>query len=497
MPSAANKSIWTQTTVMPQCPPLTGDISSEAVVLGAGMAGVLIARRLQAMGMSVVVLDADRPGAGQTKNTTAKITSQHGMVYDALIKRFGEGKAAQYARANQAAVREYAALVRELNIDCDFEKAPAYLYSTEHAEPLEVEAEAQRKLGLNSRFTTETELPFAVKGAVRLDNQARFHPLMFLCAACEGLQIYGGTRALAVEDDVVTTERGSVRYRWLIFATHYPFVNVPGWYFMRMHQERSYVAAFSSKWLPRGMYYGTDADGLSLRTAEGLLLVGGENHRAGENSEGGRYERLIEQARGLFPEASLRAQWSAQDCMTLDGVPYIGRFSPSTPNWFVATGFGKWGMTSSMVASMLIPEMISGRKPDWGEVFDPSRLKLSASAKSLATDTAQAVKGLGRSFLSLPDETLRELPEGHGGIVEYSGHKVGVYKAPDGIAHMVTPRCPHLGCQLEWNPDELSWDCPCHGSRFDYAGTLLDDPAQTGIEAGAATREGGEDNVYG
>lgn len=478
-----NASIWEKSTGLPEYPPLDGDISAETVVLGAGMAGVLIARALMERGVSVAVLEADRPGSGQTKGTTAKITSQHGMTYDALIRRFGEDKAAQYARANESAIREYASMVRRLNINCDFTEVSSYLYSKEHSEPLKIEAEAARRLGMDASFTADTEMPFPVRGAVRFGGQARFSPLKFLRAALDGLEVYGGTRALAIEGDRVITPQGSVKFRRLVFATHYPFVNVPGWYFMRMHQERSYVLALKSRWLPRDMYYGTDADGLSFRAAEGLLLAGGCNHRTGESSAGGRYDELLRRIRAVIPDVSVAARWSAQDCMTLDGAPYIGRFSPSTPDWYVATGFGKWGMTASMVSAMLIPELMSGRAPDWAEVFDPSRLKLSASAKSLATDTAQAMKGLGRAFLTLPDATERELPSGHGGIVELDGRKLGVYKDENGLVHTVAPRCTHLGCELEWNPDEHSWDCPCHGSRFSLNGEVIDNPAQENLNS--------------
>ena len=251
---------------------------------------------------------------------------------------------------------------------------------------------------------------------------------------------------------------------------------------MRMHQERSYVLALDCDWTPEGMYLGVDADGLSFRAAEGKLLLGGENHRTGENSRGGRYDALRSQARALFPNYQEAVHWSAQDCITLDGVPYIGQYCASEPNWYVATGFGKWGMTGSMVSAMLISEAIAGRTPDWAEVFSPSRFQLSASAKNLATDTVQAVKGLAREFLTLPQSVLEELPNGHGGIVDVNGHKAGVYKDEAGKCFVVNPRCPHLGCQLEWNPDERSWDCPCHGSRFSYEGELIDNPAQEDLK---------------
>ena len=471
-------SLWQRSTDIPRREPLSGNISVDAAVIGAGMAGILIADALHQQGIRTVVLEAKRIGSGQTAHTTAKITSQHGLIYHGLIERFGRERARQYAQANQQAIQAYQKLIHDRQIDCHFREAPAHLYSCLDAQPLKEEAEAAASLGIDAHFTTDTELPFPIAGAVRFDGQAVFHPLRFLRAVSEGLEVYEDTPVLTVEGNTLRTPGGEVRANHIVFACHYPFVNVPGWYFMRMHQERSYVLALEHRWAPEGTYYSIDPTGLSLREGEGFLLLGGENHRTGENTCGGRYEALRQQARELFPGSHEVACWSAQDCMTLDGLPYIGAFAASTPSWYVATGFGKWGMTTSMVAATLIADTILGHQPDWAEVFSPSRFELSVSSANLATDTAQAFKGLAREIFMPPRTILDELPAGHGGIVDAHGQKAAVYKTEDGHCHVVSPRCPHLGCQLEWNPDEKSWDCPCHGSRFHYDGSLISGPAQ-------------------
>ncbi len=478
------QSIWRETAQIPQRRALEGDLKAEAAVIGAGMAGVLIAWQLQQRGVQVIVLEASRIGSGQTGNTTAKITSQHGLIYQALMEQQGAERASQYARAHETAIREYARIIAEKKIDCGFRTTAAYLYSTAADTAVRREAEAVAALGMDAHFTTDTELPFPVAGAVRFEGQAQFHPLKFLRTLCEELEIYEDTRVLSVDHNRIVTPRGTVQVQHVIFATHYPFVNFPGWYFMRMHQESSYVLALQNSWRPQGMYLGVDAQGLSFREAEGMLLLGGGKHRTGENSAGGKYEALRQKARELFPQSSEAAHWSAQDCITLDGVPYIGVFSAARPDWYVATGFAKWGMSSSMVAAMQISAQICGEGTAWGEVFSPARFTPAASAKCFAEDAAQAVKGLAREALSLPETVLTALPRGHGGIVEAEGKKAGVYKDMDGKCHIVDPRCPQLGCQLEWNPDELSWDCPCHGSRFHYDGALLDGPAQESLEFG-------------
>lgn len=481
-------SLWTETISIPGRESLPGDMKTEVAVIGGGLAGILTARLLAESGVPVVILEGAQIGSGQTKHTTAKITSQHGRIYDKLAAQFGVEAAGQYASANETAIGEYERIIKEYGIDCHFTKNSAYLYSCDETgqEMLMREAETARALGISAEFTTKTELPFPVTGAVCFRGQARFHPLEFLKGAAEGLLIYENTPVLSVEDGRVRTERGCVTAKQVVFACHYPFVNVPGYYFMRMYQERSYVLALdtgnSGGFLPEGMYYGIDADGLSFRSADGLLLLGGEGHRTGENREGGRYERLMERAERLWPGCEERFRWSAQDCMTLDGIPYIGRFSAKTPNWYVATGFQKWGMTSSMAAAMIIRDAIVGRENPNAGVFSPERFTPAASAKKFVSGGLHSVRDLAREVFMPPRALTEELPCGHGGVVEFEGKKAGVYKEENGELHVVSVRCPHMGCQLEWNPDEKSWDCPCHGSRFDYEGKRIDNPAQEGIQ---------------
>ena len=477
-------SLWTRTVSIPGREKLQGDKKAEVAVIGGGLAGILTARLLKECGMDVVVLEADEIGSGQTKNTTAKITSQHGMIYGKLAGRFGMEAAGQYASANEKAIAEYRRIMEQYGIQCHFTESSAYLYSTYEtsAKALWQESKTAQELGISAEFTEETELPFQVKGAVCFHGQAQFHPLEFLKGASEGLTIYENSPVLSVEGRTVRTAEGTVTAEHVVFATHYPFINMPGYYFMRMYQERSYVAAFESAFLPRGMYYGLDGDGLSFRSADGLLLLGGESHRTGENREGGRYRRLLERAKEFWPDCRERFRWSAQDCMPLDNIPYIGQFSAKTPNWYVATGFQKWGMSTSMAAAMIIRDGITGRKNPCAEVFSPARFTPTASAKNFISGGLHSIRDLSRQIFALPRAAFEDLPAGHGGVVEYEGEKYGVYKEESGQAHVVSTRCPHMGCQLEWNPDEKSWDCPCHGSRFDYTGKLIDNPAQEGIK---------------
>ena len=474
-------SIWSEEISIAPRPSLDGDIRADVAVIGAGLAGCLTAYFLQREGLSVAVVEADRVGSGQTRGTTAKITSQHGLIYDRLITQLGPKLARLYARANQQAIDQYEALIGQEDIDCEFEVCPAYLYTTVSPGAIQREWSAAAQLGLPARITPNTTLPFPVAAALRFDRQARFHPLKFLRAVAKDLTVYEHTPVLRAEDHTLVTDRGTVTAGKIVFACHYPFVNFPGLFFARMHQERSYVIALEGAQDLDGMYYGIDPGGLSFRTAGKLLLLGGGEHRTGENAAGGRYARLRRAARTWWPDSRETAAWSAQDCIPLDGVPFIGQFAAARPDWTVATGFQKWGMTTSMVAAQILTDAILGRKNEYAEVFTPRRFRFRASLGTLWEDMRTTSKSLLKSAFGTARDSAADMPAGHGGVVESGGRKVGLYRDGAGNDHTVRVKCPHLGCELAWNPDEKSWDCPCHGSRFDADGHLLSGPAQRDI----------------
>lgn len=448
------KSIWSKTSQVPKGKELDGEIYVKNVVIGAGMAGILIAYFLKKKGEEVIVIDGDRIAGGQTKNTTAKITSQHDLIYHEMIKKAGFRKAEQYGEANEAAVKTYEKIIRDEGIDCHFERLPSYLYTREEGgkEKLLKEAEAANLLGINAHYIEANEineLPFKIEGAVCFENQAQFHPLEFITALAERLTIYENARVLAVNNHVITTDKGIVTAENIIFATHYPIANIPGFYFLRQHQERSYVLALEGENVPKklsGMYYGIDVGGLSFRSAEGKLLVGGGAHRTGKkikNCDKAGYLYLRERVQSCYPDAEETAFWAAQDCMPHDKIPFIGKYSIFRPYWYVATGFKKWGMTSSMLAAMIISDMVCERSNPYARVFSPQRFMFRMGIKSFCIDVGESVAGLVKGLF---------------------GHK--------------QQRCSHMGCHLEWNEEEKTWDCPCHGSRYEKNGNLIDNPAK-------------------
>ena len=424
-------SIWTKTVTMPSFPALEGDIKTDVLIIGGGMAGILCAHFLQEQGVDYVLAEGREICSGVTKNTTAKITSQHGLIYQKIAKQRGMEMAAMYLGANQAAVRAYGELAK--GIDCDFERKTNYVYSLKSRKKLEKEAKILTKIGFDNIFAEYTELPFRVEGAIGFPNQAQFHPLKFVAGLAKRLRIYEHTYVKELKPHRAVAEKGDIVFEKVVFATHFPIDNKHGMYFMKMYQHRSYVIACEQGVNVEGMYVDEAMNGMSFRNYGDLLLVGGGDHRTGK--QGGGWREIEETSRKYYGELKEAARWATQDCITLDEVPYIGEYSKRIPGCYVATGFNKWGMTSSMVAAKMLTDLICGRENVYQRLYDPARSMLRPQ---LVVNGAEAVMNL-----VLPTKK----------------------------------RCPHMGCGLKWNQEEHSWDCPCHGSRFDEDGGVIEGPA--------------------
>lgn len=425
------KSIWIDSGSLPKFERLNSSIRTDVLIIGGGMAGLLCAYMLKQAGVDYVLAEATTIGGGITKNTTAKITSQHGLIYHKLIKRFGAEQAALYLQANQAAIGKYKELCA--TIDCDFEQKPSYVYTLGDSQKLDDELAALQALHFPAQFTKELPLPFPVAGAVCFPGQAQFHPLKFAGAIAPCLNIYEHTPVRELHGCKAITDYGSIEADKIIVATHFPFVNKHGSYFLKMYQHRSYAIALEHASDVHGMYVDDAQTGLSFRSHNGALLIGGGSHRTGKR--GGNWQELQTFAARYYPGAVELCRWATQDCMTLDDVPYIGHYSKNTPNLYVITGFNKWGMTTAMAGAMLLADLVAGRENPYAGVFTPSR---SILRPQLALNAIAAVTNL---------------------------------------LTISKPRCPHMGCALKWNRTEHSWDCPCHGSRFAQDGQIIDNPA--------------------
>lgn len=499
-------SLWLATTPETNFPPLDGDVAVDVAVIGGGIAGITTALLLKEQGAKVAIIEARRVVESVTGNTTAKVTSQHSLIYDHLISQFGMEGAQIYADSQQAAIERIASLVEENAIDCDFTRTSAYVYTEEEAEleRITAEVEAATKLNLPASYVETTDLPFKIKGAIQFTNQARFHPRKYLLALVAkipgaGCHVFEETRALDIDEDEtcrVTTDKGVVKAGKVVIASHFPFYD-HGMYFARMHPKRSLVLGcrLNGK-APEGMFITSSSPFHSFRSnplddGGEIWMVGGENHKTGQGGDTAeRYRNLERWARERFSVSAIEYRWSTQDNVTLDQVPYIGKASPGSERLYVATGFGGWGMTNSTVSAMILSDLILGRENDWSSLYDPNRFKPLTSAKDFVVENVDVAKHFVGDRLSVSkEESLPELAEGEGRVVELDGEKVAICKVEGGATHKVSATCTHMGCIVGWNNAEMSWDCPCHGSRFNYDGTVIQGPANKDLEKVSTERK--------
>ncbi len=424
-------SLWNDGVEIKTFPSLEGTVKTDVLIIGGGISGLLCAYMLKNAGVDCIVAEADRICRGVTSCTTAKTTIQHGLIYRKITDKYGLEFAKLYYKSQNEALKKICGIAEE--ISCDFTEADSFVYSMDSIGVIEKEVETLNKVGCNAEFTRKTELPFKVAGAVKIENQGHFHPLKFAMKISKDLNIYENTKVIEMRPDGVITNKGKIIPGNIIVATHFPFINKHGGYFLKMYQHRSYVLALKNAQIINGMYVDEANEGLSFRQQKDILLLGGGGHRTGKN--GGGWNELTNFAKKNYNGFSEVSRWATQDCITLDGLPYIGKYSPNTPGLYVATGFNKWGMTSSVVAATLLTDLICGKKNEYERLYSPQR---SVWHSQLALNILEAAKGL-------------LTPSVH--------------------------RCPHLGCALKYNKEEHTWDCSCHGSRFEKDGKLINNPA--------------------
>ena len=472
-------SLWFQDVTRPARAPLDRDVTVDVAVLGAGIVGLTTALLLERQGARVAVLEARRVAAGASGYNTAKLSSLHGLTYGKLAGSLGMDAARTYGAANEAGIARVFELTDELGIDCDLRRKPNYTYTESGSDLDRVRAEAElaRELGLPASYAQDLDLPFPVEGAVRFDDQAEFHPVKYLdgiAAALDG-PLHEGTMATHLQGDRVRTAVGAtVTAGHVVVATHLPFLD-RGLYFARCHPERSYVVAGRTNEAPAAMYLSTEQPAHSIRAHGEWLLVGGESHKTGQADAAERYARLEAWARERFGiEPELR--WATQDHMPADGVPYVGRHDPLSSNVWVATGFRKWGLAMGTSAAELLAAQIAGREHEWAGLFNPQRLRPKAGAASFVKENSNvALRFFGDRVVKRG--SVDEIAPGEGRIVGAGLGQRAAYRDDDGTLHELSARCTHLGCIVNWNSAERTWDCPCHGSRFAATGEVIEGPA--------------------
>ena len=491
-------SLWLDTTPGTNYPPLTGDLTTEVLIVGGGIAGLSTAEHLASSGLEVTLIDGNRILEGVTGFTTAKVTSLHTLIYRKLIDRFGKEMAQQYANANQWAIGHIRGQVAQHGIDCDFTEEDAFTYATYQTglQSIDEEIDAAQSLGLPVSLADLSSQKFLAEAAICMKGQARFHPRKYLLHLAEkfiesGGTIYEHTRALKAEEHEgfsdVYLSTGVIRCRYLVIATHFPFQD-DNLYFTKLAPYRSYaLAARIDGPLPDGMFIGVDEPVRSLRRqsfeGEDILLVGGEGHKVGQEPDtNARYFSLAEWTRETFKVKEFLYRWSTQDNQTPDGVPYIGLASHKSENVFIATGFDGWGMTTGTFAGKLIADLIQRIENPWAKLFDPNRSELK-SLGVVIKEGANVAKQVVTDFVEHIDRLdLSSLKKGDGEVFYSHTQLVAASRDDQGTVHLVSAKCTHMGCNLHWNRAEQSWDCPCHGSRFDPDGKVLHGPAVENLE---------------
>ena len=512
-----DKSYWISSWIenKKEYPKLEKESNEEIVIIGGGLSGLTTAYYLCKAGKKVVLLEKDKICNHTSGNTTAKITSQHGLFYSYLLQSVGRTEAKQYLEANEMAIKNIAKIIEEEKIECDFEWQDAYVFtqSKQDVEKIKKEVQALEYLDYSCEFVNDIEVPIKEKqkeesdnhiniqkevlGAIKFKNQAQFNP----CLYAEGLankieemgsKIYENTKVTDIKKEgdhyEVITEDTKIKAKKVVIASHYPIINAPGFYFMKMYQVTSYlIAVETSKPLFEGMYINSEDPTVSFRTAKygdkRLLIVGGMDHKTGAKIDlSNSYKRLEEVAKQIYPDAKVLYRWNTEDCIPLDKIPYIGEFSVFWPNVYVATGYKKWGMTSSNVAANIIVDKILGKENPYEDVFKSTRLKPIKNYEELGNMIKEVSYSGLINKLEKIDEYVKDVKQDEGKIVEIEGKKVGVYRNNEGKIYIVKPYCTHLGCELSWNNLDKTWDCPCHGSRFTFEGKSIYDPSTKDLE---------------
>jgi glycine/D-amino acid oxidase-like deaminating enzyme/nitrite reductase/ring-hydroxylating ferredoxin subunit len=493
------KTYWREIE-LPAFQKLTEDIAVDVAIVGAGITGITAAYLLSKEGLKVALLEAGSVLNGTTGHTTAKVTAQHGLVYDEFINHFGEEKARLYFESHMNAIQFVESNVTEKGIDCDFSKEDAYIYAVtdEYKEKLETEWEAYKRLEIDGALKDTIPFNIEVKAALMMKNQAQFHPLKYLKVLLDdavnaGCMVFENTTATDIEDDdlqpkVVTKSGFKVTCNQVIIASHFPFYDLPGLYFARMYPERSYAIGIKTdKEYPGGMYISADSPTRSIRytpiNGEKLIIIGGENHKTGQGIDTiQHFEALEAFAEEVFGIKEYDYRWSAQDLVTLDKLPYIGPITSAREHILVATGFKKWGMTTGTVAGRLLADYVVNNENPYKELYSPSRFHADPDLKSIISTNVDVAKHLIKGKLEIIPGDPDDLTDGEGSAVMYNGKRAGAYKDENGKLYIVDTTCTHLGCECEWNHAEKTWDCPCHGSRYAYSGDVIEGPAKKALK---------------
>lgn len=479
---------------------LNEDLNVDTVIVGGGITGITAAYLLVKEGVKVALVEAGKLLNGTTGHTTAKVTAQHDLIYDELINHFGKTKARLYYEANTDALNFIKKTVDENKIDCDLSQQDAVLYATtdQSVQKLEKENQAYQQLHIEGELVDRIPFDINVKKALFMKNQAQFHPLKYLTHLVQVIQEKGGyifenTTAVNVEENgdkvsVLTRNGKRITGEHILSCSHFPFYEGTGFYFTRMYSERTYLmAAKTNKEYPGGMYLSVDQPSRTIRSArmngEDLIIFGGEKHKTGQGKDTLEHYKAIETfGKEVLGVNEIMYRWSAQDLTTLDKLPYIGAITATHPNILIATGYRKWGMTNGTAAALLLTDLVLKKPNPYKELYSPSRFYADPSLKTFFKENYNVAKHLIKGKLEIPLQNANFLSNDEGAVVLINEQRKGAYKDKEGQLHIVDTTCTHMGCEVNWNHGERSWDCPCHGSRFSYTGEVIEGPAEKPLQ---------------
>lgn len=496
-----NNSYWTYSTNKTDYPKISNNFDTDVLIIGGGMTGIATAYMLSNYDLNITIVEADRIGMGVTANTTAKITSQHGLLYNYLLNSYDFKTAKAYLESNEEAIKIISNIIEKENIDCDFSYQDAYVYTCDKSNVKKIidEENTVKNLGLEAEYVTNCPLPFPIEAAIKFPNQAQFHPRKYLLSLLpvlekRNIKIFENSKVSDIKhlkDKYEVYINGyKITCKYLVMASHYPIKNFPGMYFIKMYQDSSYAIGVEiDDEVFDGMYISCDTPVTSFRNTiqenrKKLLIVGGSSHKTGDTNVDieKSYINLENYIKSIYPNAKIKYKWMTEDCVTLDKIPYIGDFSNFLPNMYVATGYKKWGMTTSHVAAKIISDKILGKHNCYEKIYTATRLKPIKNKEEFGNMLKQSVYSLAINKSSSPIISYKELKNDSGGVVDYNGQKLGIYKDKNGKSFAVVPYCKHLGCELSWNNLEKTWDCPCHGSRYDYKGKIITEPTTESLD---------------
>ena len=486
-----NKSLWISSSEGDRYKKLDTDKRTKCLIVGEGLTGISTAYLLCKKGIPVMLVDADYIGYGATGRNTGKVCAQHSIIYSNIYNMYGAAKAREYYDANKDAIRLIEKIIEENNIECNYEKVPSYIFtqSEKESDKLLEEFNICKEIGIDCEFTMEIPLPLDIKGAIKFNIGGQFNPKKYVDALARKVEELGGEiyektpmKSLDIEDDLIVVNSLDgyiIKAEKLIIASHVPFYDGLSFYFTRLKPERSYIVAGEyNKDFPKATFINAEDPTRSLRVYEDgerrLLLVGGESHKVAHKNDKDYYGLLKEYGSEVFGVDKYLFEWSTQDYITPDGIPYIGYLNTIRDNILVATGFAKWGMTNGTAAAMMLSDIYTEGRSKYSNTFTPSRTEGYFTSNFFKENLDVGVQYIsGKLRIASKDMPDR----GDAKIATIDKKKFGVYRDDNDVFHIVDIMCTHLGCELKWNPLEKSWDCPCHGSRFNFEGDILEGPA--------------------